>query len=193
MKKSYMWIIIGICAIVVLGIIVGIFVSKNSTKDEQKVETKLVSTEQNIQNGIELISTSYAEVKASPNCLFEFKTYYKGCKHTTTKRENIPEELVNKTEIEMQDRYKDYKIEEFTANNIVLYQEKEGICEEHYLLKENNGYIAIYKIDNAGKEILKENTQIVTTYLPETDKQNLKDGIKIIGKENLSLTLEDYE
>ncbi len=193
MKKSYMWIIIGICAIVILGIIVGIFVSKNSTKDEQKVETKLVSTEQNIQNGIELISTSYAEVKASPNCLFEFKTYYKGCKHTTTKRENIPEELVNKTEIEMQDRYKDYKIEEFTANNIVLYQEKEGICDEHYLLKENNGYIAIYKIDNAGKEILKENTQIVTTYLPETDKQNLKNGIKIIGKENLSLTLEDYE
>ncbi len=193
MKKSYMWIIIGICAIVVLGIIVGIFVSKNSTKDEQKVETKLVSTEQNIQNGIELISTSYAEVKASPNCLFEFKTYYKGCKHTTTKRENIPEELVNKTKIEMQDRYKDYKIEEFTANNIVLYQEKEGICEEHYLLKENNGYIAIYKIDNAGKEILKENTQIVTTYLPETDKQNLKNGIKIIGRENLSLTLEDYE
>lgn len=193
MKKSYMWIIIGICAIVVLGIIVGIFVSKNSTKDEKKVETKLVSTEQNIQNGIELISTSYAEVKASPNCLFEFKTYYKGCKHTTTKRENIPEELVNKTEIEMQDRYKDYKIEEFTANNIVLYQEKEGICDEHYLLKENNGYIAIYKIDNAGKEILKENTQIVTTYLPETDKQNLKNGIKIIGKENLSLTLEDYE
>ena len=193
MKKSYMWIIIGICAIIVLGIIVGIFVSKNSTKDEQKVETKLVSTEQNIQNGIELISTSYAEVKASPNCLFEFKTYYKGCKHTTTKRENIPEELVNKTEIEMQDRYKDYKIEEFTANNIVLYQEKEGICDEHYLLKENKGYIAIYKIDNAGKEILKENTQIVTTYLPETDKQNLKNGIKIIGKENLSLTLEDYE
>ena len=193
MKKSYMWIIIGMCAIVVLGIIVGIFVSKNSTKDEQKVETKLVSTEQNIQNGIELISTSYAEVKASPNCLFEFKTYYKGCKHTTTKRENIPEELVNKTEIEMQDRYKDYKIEEFTANNIVLYQEKEGICDEHYLLKENNGYIAIYKIDNAGKEILKENTQIVTTYLPETDKQNLKNGIKIIGRENLSLTLEDYE
>lgn len=193
MKKSYMWIIIGICAIVVLGIIVGIFVGKNATKDEQKVETKLVSTEQNIQNGIELISTSYAEVKASPNCLFEFKTYYKGCKHTTTKRENIPEELVNKTEIEMQDRYKDYKIEEFTANNIVLYQEKEGICDEHYLLKENNGYIAIYKIDNAGKEILKENTQIVTTYLPETDKQNLKNGIKIIGRENLSLTLEDYE
>lgn len=193
MKKSYMWIIIGICAIVVLGIIVGIFVSKNSTKDEQKVETKLVSTEQNIQNGIELISTSYAEVKASPNCLFEFKTYYKGCKHTTTKRENIPEELVNKTKIEMQDRYKDYKIEEFTANNIVLYQEKEGICEEHYLLKENNGYIAIYRKDSEGKEKLKETTQIVTTYLPEADRQSLKKGIEIIGKENLSLTLEDYE
>ena len=193
MRKNYMWIILGICAIVVLGVIVGIFISKNITKEEQKVETKLVSTEQNLQNSIEIISTSYAEVKASPNCLFEFKTYYKGCKHTTAKRENIPEELVNKTEIEMQDKYKDYKIENFTANNIVFYQEKEGICNEHYVLKENNGYIAIYKVDNAGKETLKETTQIVTTYLPEADRQSLKNGIEIIGKENLSLTLEDYE
>lgn len=193
MKKNYMWLILGICAIIILGVIVGIFISKNITKEEQKVETKLVSTEQNLQNSIEIISTSYAEVKASPNCLFEFKTYYKGCKHTTTKRENIPEELVNKTEIEMQDKYKDYKIENFTANNIVFYQEKEGICNEHYVLKENNGYIAIYKVDNAGKETLKETTQIVTTYLPEADRQSLKNGIQIIGKENLSLTLEDYE
>lgn len=193
MRKNYVWIILGICAIVVLGVIVGIFISKNSIKDEQKVETKLVSTDQNLQNGIELISTSYAEVKASPNCLFEFKTYYKGCKHTTTKRENIPEELVNKTEIEMQDKYKDYKIENFTANNIVFYKEKEGICDEHYLLKENNGYIAIYRKDSEGKEKLKETTQIVTTYLPEADRQSLKKGIEIIGKENLSLTLEDYE
>lgn len=193
MKKNYMWLILGICAIIILGVIVGIIISKNITKEEQKVETKLVSTEQNLQNSIEIISTSYAEVKASPNCLFEFKTYYKGCKHTTTKRENIPEELVNKTEIEMQDKYKDYKIENFTANNIVFYQEKEGICNEHYVLKENNGYIAIYKVDNEGKETLKETTQIVTTYLPEADRQSLKNGIQIIGKENLSLTLEDYE
>lgn len=193
MKKNYMWLILGICAIIILGVIVGIFISKNITKEEQKIETKLVSTEQNLQNSIEIISTSYAEVKASPNCLFEFKTYYKGCKHTTTKRENIPEELVNKTEIEMQDKYKDYKIENFTANNIVFYQEKEGICNEHYVLKENNGYIAIYKVDNEGKETLKETTQIVTTYLPEADRQSLKNGIQIIGKENLSLTLEDYE
>ena len=70
---------------------------------------------------------------------------------------------------------------------------KEGICDEHYLLKENNGYIAIYRKDNEGKEKLKETTQIVTTYLPETDRQSLKNGIEIIGKENLSLTLEDYE
>ena len=46
MRKNYMWIILGICVIVVLGVIVGIFISKNSIKDEQKVETKLVSTDQ---------------------------------------------------------------------------------------------------------------------------------------------------
>lgn len=193
MKKTYIWLMVGICAIIILGIIVGIFISKNITKEEQKIETRLVSTEQNLQNSIEIISTSYTEVITSPNCLFEFKTYYKECEHTANSKVNIPKELVNKSEIEIQDKYKDYKIENFTANNVTFYKEKEGICNEHYLLKENNGYIAIYTTDSEGKESLKENTQIVTTYLPEADRQNLKEGIKVVGRENLSLALEDYE
>lgn len=193
MRKTYMWLILGICAIIILGVIVGIFISKNITKEEQKVETRLVSTEQNLQNGIEIISTSYTEVTTSPNCLFEFKIYYKDCKHTTSNKVSIPKELVNKSEIEIQDNYKEYKIENFTANDVVFYKENEGICNEHYLLKENNGYIAIYTINGEEKENLKENTQIVTTYLPEADRQNLKEGIKVVGRENLSLALEDYE
>ena len=56
-----------------------------------------------------------------------------------------------------------------------------------------SGTVEVKSADSEGKEKLKETTQIVTTYLPETDRQSLKKGIEIIGKENLSLTLEDYE
>ena len=48
-------------------------------------------------------------------------------------------------------------------------------------IKEHNGYIAIYTVDSFGKETLKETTEIVTTYLPQTDIKQLKEGIKVFN------------
>ena len=71
---------------------------------------------------------------------------------------------------------------------LVAWQNK-----KKYIVKENNGYVAIYTEDSLGKEILKETTEIVTAYLPETDLVRLREGIKVIGKENLNAIIEDYE
>ena len=76
---------------------------------------------------------------------------------------------------------------------VTFYTEKTGICDEHYIVKENNGYVAIYTENSFGKETLKETTEIVTSYLPETDLVRLREGIKVIGKENLNAIIEDYE
>ena len=40
---------------------------------------------------------------------------------------------------------------------------------------------------------IKEDTEIVTLYLPETDLQKLKAGVEIIGHTKLVEFLEDYE
>ena len=61
------------------------------------------------------------------------------------------------------------------------------------MIKENNGYIAIYYLDEQGNETLKETTSIVMQYLPETDIERLKQGIHVVGDEQLNATLEDYE
>lgn len=68
-----------------------------------------------------------------------------------------------------------------------------GLCDEHYIVKENNGFISIYTVDKEGIHKLKENTEISTMYLPEQDLENLKVGINIVGKMNLYGFLEDYE
>lgn len=72
-------------------------------------------------------------------------------------------------------------------------KDQQEIGEEHYIIRDNNGYVSIYVIDTNGKEILQEITQIVTAYLPQTDQISLQEGIKVIGKEKLNATLEDYE
>lgn len=68
-----------------------------------------------------------------------------------------------------------------------------GFCDEHYIVKEDNGFINIYTVDKEGIQKLKEKTEISTMYLPEQDLENLKVGISIVGKMNLYSFLEDYE
>ena len=74
-----------------------------------------------------------------------------------------------------------------------MIKEEEGFCNEHYILKEEQGVIAVYKVDKQGEETLYETTGISVEYLTESDKLELKDGIKVYGKEELNSMLENYE
>lgn len=82
----------------------------------------------------------------------------------------------------------DNEIELVTTS--VLPEEDE---EEHYVIRDCDGYVYVYLVNKDGKEELREITEIVTTYLPETDRIALNEGIKVIGKEKLNAVLEDYE
>lgn len=198
MKKEYIIGIIAIAIIIIFSIFAIVFYSnKNSTSDlETKTKSELAETqlEEKAQTyNAEMISTSVTQEKTSPMAIFIFKTKYNGCNHTLIDRLEIPKECVNKTEEEIKEEYSDWKIEQFSSNEIIFYQEKSGICGEHYVLRDKDGYLAIYTVDSYENETLKEMTQIVTSYLPETDVIRLKEGIKVNGKEELNATLEDYE
>ena len=192
MKKNYIILII-IGVILITSLIVGFIIINKPSKIELTSEKTLSEHNENKKNEIEIITTSNIEQKTSPNCMFVFKTYYRECEHTLINIIDIPKEFVNQTVEEIEREYLDWKIQSFNVNEVIFYQEKEGICEEHFIVKENNGYITIYFIDKYGVEKIKETTEIVTTYLPEIDKNRLKEGIKINGQEELNACLEDYE
>ena len=64
---------------------------------------------------------------------------------------------------------------------------------ERYILKENDGCIAIYRMLNENEFVLEDVTDILTKYLSEEDLIDLKDGISVVGIENLTHMLEDFE
>ena len=141
----------------------------------------------------ETVKANTQEEKTSPNCSFTTKTYYKKCGHMQREYANLSQELVNLTQKEIQERYKDCKIESFTANAVVLYQEKEGECGEHYMIKDKEGKVTIYQILENGEQQELEVTAITTEYLPETDKINMKKGIQVNGRQELNQLIEDFE
>ncbi len=196
MRKFWIIMII-IVVLLALGGSIGIYIynlkntsNKNSVKAKEladELKKTLVEEEQNT------VTTSSKNIKISHNSIVVKNTLYKICNHEIRQTEVIPVELVNKEEKDIQQYYKDWEIKKYSPTEVVLYREKDEYCDKHYVLRENNGVIAIYKIDDNNKETLRENTQIQTKYLPEIDLIKLKSGIYAIGEEELNSILEDFE
>lgn len=194
MKKSYIVLtIIGIIAILIILIFVLGKINSNKDQNEQMMED--IGDVENIEllNTTHVVITSSSDIKTTPNTVFVFKTYYDKCMHVTIRKNKPSEEFVNKSEEQIQVFYEDWKIEEFSKDKVVFYRELEGICNEHYIIKDIDGYLNVFIIDENNVETLFQTTDIVTMYLPDEDKELLKEGIRVIGKDNLNRAIEDYE
>ena len=89
------------------------------------------------------------------------------------------------------DEWKDYALSlqediESTSNDISNQNTR-------YLVKDVNGYIYIYYLDDENNETLYKKTEISTEYLSVPDLDDLEIGIEVIGSEELNKLLEDFE
>ena len=202
MKK--VWIIGLIIAIIIIGIILGIFIYSNNANNNK--QNSIVENEINIvsekvtdecteeyQNSEEEIETDSQEEKISPNCLLTLKKYYEECNHTINEYVDIPQDLVNGTEEDLKNEYPYWQIEKYSSNDIILYKEFNSNCGQHFVLREDNGKITVYKINENNEEEVYENTEISVEYLSETDKIKISEGIRVNGIEELNQLLEDFE
>ena len=198
-KKWIICIIITIIIGLSIGIGLAVYSSSNGETEDMDLlsEKELADSEETnsniLQNTTNTVETSAIDANISPNAILIKKIYYEACDHLIRETEYIPEELVNKTEEDVKEAYSDWKIEEFSPTQIILYKTQSGNCGEHYFVQDHNGVIGIYITDEYGVKTLQEDTEISTQYLPEEDLTNLKAGIEIIGKTNLTEFLEDYE
>ena len=196
-------IITMICIVVVLGaVITGILISKPDENEKpESVETKI--SDENILDDCtdeyeelensNMLETNSSEEKISPNSSITYKTYYKGCGHTKEEYNNMPQELINCTKNDIEEKYTEWQVEKFASNEVILYREVDGECGEHYLVKEKDGKVVVYKILENGEEQEYETTQISTDYLTDTDKIEMQNGIKVNGQQELNQLIEDFE
>ena len=193
MRNSWaILLIIMIILLFALGVMMGIyFYGSDNTEDTNLLNVQLAE-ESILENNV-TVSTSLTEEKVSPNCTIVEKQYFTGCDHLIKDIKEIPEDWINMTEEQILEQYPDWTLESFTNNQIIVSQEKEGYCGEHYVIRTHDDVIGIYTLDENGKETLKEDTDIPIMYLTEEDLEILNKGIQAIGENQLHQVLEDYE
>ena len=190
-----------VATVILFGFVCGYYIYKGNLKEKTNNEEYNLGVLENSKNNIqndeklknEIVETNASDEKISPNATLVIKKYYKDCGHTTKDYSEIPEEMVNMSEDDLAKKLQGWEIKGFSSNEIVIYKEIDGICDEHYILRNKDGNIAIFRIDSNDKEVLSQMTEISTEYLTENDLAKLEQGIKAVGKEELNSILEDYE
>ena len=198
MKKKIIIYIIIATLTVIAAFTVNKIMNLSQKVEEEKVEIAEKVTDECTEEYEEMIkekseTANANNEKISPNAIMILKKYYTKCNHTIEEEIELPQELVNKNIDELKEEYSEWEIEEFSSEKIVLSKSYDEQCGQHYILKDNDGIIAIYEIDENGDEKLLDETEIATEYLTESDLENIKEGIRINGREELNKMLEDFE
>lgn len=196
-KYTIIIILIGI----ILGFLTGLYLYKINHIDTSELKQKIAIIEDECteiaeleENGeLDLVRTNSGEEKASPNCILTLKTYYNVCGHLIEKKENIKKTEVNMTEEELKNKFQEWEVQKFTSTEIILYKEVNEFCDEHFLLKEQDGYITIFKLNQDNSAEFFQTTEIPTEYLTEEDLTKIKQGITVYTEKELNKTLEDFE
>lgn len=185
-----------ISSIVITTIIIGVMIYFIFKFQENKnVKSKVNDSTENVKviNELAVETSNEEDIRVSPNSKIILKQYYKSCGHTIEEEYNVPEDIVNMTKNQVVQYYNEWVVDEFSKDEIKIHKENTGKCNEHYIAKDTNEYIVIYSVGDNNKENIVKKTDISTKYLSEEDKERLKDGINIVGKENLNVFLEDFE
>ncbi len=187
--------------VTILGIITAVALIKPKARNSENIveigqaqtsENNIITENNNqIENSVK--QTNVSEEKISPKAFVTYKIKYEKCGHETSQYREIPEELVNLTKEELKEKYSEWNIDEFSDTNIVLSKTEKGSCNEHFILKEKDGFATVFKKLDNGEEEEYETTDIATEYLSDTDKINMKKGIEVNGLQNLNQLIEDYE
>lgn len=163
---------------------------EDNTYISEVIEDECTEEYQQNQSATAVYAT---EEKLSANAILILKKYYQKCEHTINEYAELPQELVNMTEKEVQAQYPDWEVIGFETGKVTLYKEFDDVCGEHFKLKVEDGKVAVYIVNNDGTESVYEKTNISSEYLTETDLINMQDGLEIYGKEELNQIIEDFE
>ena len=156
----------------------------------EMVNDECIDEWETIQEDVEANSD---EEKISPNCKLTLKRYYTECKHMINEYLDIPSDLINKTQEDLEIEYENWEVQKYSSSDIVLYREFDSDCGQHFVLRNVEGKVMVYLINENNEEELFEETDISVEYLTETDKIEIENGIEVYGQENLNQLLEDFE
>ena len=168
--------------------------SQEKINDEKKYSEDFASLDENNEALV-----TYLENSINQNTKVIYKTFYSECDDSLEEVLAPESTMIGLKEDSLKEYLQSndslFSVESFSVDEIVLYQNKNTVCPQHYnhyCITQKDGYIAIYHFKNNGEKVLIETTSIPISILPHVDQEKLRKGIFKKTMEEAYQLLEDY-
>ncbi len=125
-----------------------------------------------------------------------WKTYYTKTRDTIINEGKLPTGFTGKSFYELEDylkeNYTDWEVRKFNQDFVELYRAIDGVSPNHFIVREKDGYIVVFQLDDKGHEMFFKQTDVSTDFLSDIDRKKLKEGIIVKGIDGVEQILEDY-
>ena len=130
------------------------------------------------------------------NTKLVLRTYYEKTRDSTSKEMVLPKTLIGISLDELkrylEENYVGWSIRDMNKDRVELYKVSNHVSPNHYIVKEYNGYITIFQVEEDGSMKLINQTEIPISSLSDMDRQKMSEGIIVKGIDGINQLLEDY-
>lgn len=193
-KLKYIFIVLFFIAISYFSGLIGYSLYKPINEEEPNLNTQkaLIGLDElNMNKEKEVGKVQVAKVTPSTKITYEY--YYKSDNITETYEDVPPYFLIDLTREEMEKKFDDWNIKSFSEKEVVMQKVMDGESIQHYVVGEYDGYVAIFYEKEINGTKLKEITSMPISALSLEEQEKIKNGIKIVGEDELISFLENYE
>lgn len=149
-----------------------------------------VSEEETAEQKVVPIAGDNAAIQKDTQMVYQY--YYTKDQMTKEQKEPAQDYLIGLDRKQLESIFQGWQLVYFSPEKVILRCSVEGSSTESYILGISNGYLAVF-CERDGKQItLTEKTDIPIDILPAAEQQQLREGIRVNGEENLAKLLSDY-
>ena len=172
-------VIVALCSFL-LCMLSGYYLTIWTEKERDQLQ---LSQESEMTQSIPLISSDTKMV---------YQYFYSRDRVTKEQVEMAPVFLQGLNMEQLQSVYQGWQIILFSPDKVILQCKIEGLSSETYILGEKDGFLAVFYEDGQKGIHLKEKTDVPLSALPKEEAEQIREGRRITGEENLAKILGDY-
>ena len=121
-----------------------------------------------------------------------YQYFYSKDKVTKEQIEMAPVFLQGLDMEQLKSIYHGWQIVLFSPDKVIVRCKIDGMSSETYILGESDGYLAVFYEDAQNGVHLKEKTDLPLSAMPDGEAMQVREGLRIVGEENLARVLSDY-
>jgi len=191
-------VFVGVVALMILGMVVGYSYTllTEMFEEEERIadERAQVNKAGALSDSFEPLATVKQPQTTSQETTFIFERMYKLCGHNSITYRSAMAEEVGLSREQIESVHSSWAIKEFSPSIVWLYGEVDGYCPNHYIIKEKDGCIAIYRpLENGQGVYLVYQTNIDTAFLSADVQERMKEGWVVDSLEQVEQLMESWD